>query len=221
MSDNATGSRSRKITIAKRPVSARSNGKSNGKPVVLARRPQAAAASSSANAPQSRQRGNDLSVYTADIDEALLDAVHGRHRLTVLKLEDRIVKFVTPTRSKSTKGNGNGNKKPSPTLEFESLPPFQRLLVHRLADRFHLGHEAVVDYDAAVAAGVDPTGPAVNLDSFRTIVQLSRTPQTKVPEALLVKIAQVRAWWWWQWWWQLLLVEAVIIVVVVLSLIHI
>jgi hypothetical protein len=67
--------------------------------------------------------------HDAPIDPALTDALEDpRERPHVLKFEDQIVQFMR-----------SGSKQ----LDFPPLSSFHRLVLHRLAQRFHLEHMAV------------------------------------------------------------------------------
>lgn len=68
--------------------------------------------------------------HDSPIDPALTAALDNpRERVTVLKFEDQMLRFM---RSPGTK-----------QLEFPTLSSYQRLIVHRLAQRFQLDHQSV------------------------------------------------------------------------------
>lgn len=76
--------------------------------------------------------------HDSPIDPALTAALENpRERLNLLKFEDQMVQFL--------KAN---NKQ----LDFPPLSSYHRLIVHRLAQRFHLEHQAVevTGYDPSV-----------------------------------------------------------------------
>lgn len=99
-------------------------------------------------------------VIPGPIDEALLSGLENpRERMNILKFEDRIIRFM-----------GDRNQR---ELVFEQLASYHRLIVHRLAQRFQLDHQAM-------DAGQD--GPTT-----RGVV-LRRTPQSKAPTLLLIDL---------------------------------
>ena len=196
------------LRIAKRPASAKQSPHASGgssspsQSVTLAKRPprkpspsaatgsgpvSATSATSMSTADISRggaslaasaaaTTAGDLSVYTADIDEALLAALDNpKHRLSVLKLEDRLAKFVAKARGPRA-------------LRFPPMQSFQRLLLHRLAERFNLQHEAVVDEEAPAGGNAGTNYSEAN----RTKMILTKTELTKAPGFLLLHITQVR-----------------------------
>ena len=64
------------------------------------------------------------------VDSVLIDALQNaskRERNLTFKLEDNIVKFISPSVKEKK-------------LVFPPLPPHHRLILHRLADRFNLSH---------------------------------------------------------------------------------
>ena len=154
------------VSLAKRPSG--SNRSKAAPKRVLARRPQNAS-------PQ--DIASSLAVYTGDIDEALLDAIQGKHKMALLKFEDQLVKFVTARSAR-------------PSLTFPPLPSYQRLLLHRLAERFNLTHDAIIDEAAATAAGLSATSPVELLEPHRTVLVVQKTELTKKPNILLLQIAQ-------------------------------
>ena len=81
-------------------------------------------------------------------------------------------------------------------LRFPPMPPFERLLLHRLAERFKLRHEAVVDEQAAAASGITPAmvaAGAVDMEPYRSVIVLEKTDLTCAPDVTLMKIVLVRA----------------------------
>jgi len=110
----------------------------------------------------------DLSIYTGDIDDAIMSALKGKDQMAVLQFEDQIVQFMARSRG-------------IPSLKFHSLPRFKRLLIHRLAQRFNLQHEATIDHDAQPAALQSDTA---------TTITLYKTNASKIPGISLLQIVQ-------------------------------
>jgi hypothetical protein len=89
---------------------------------------------------------------------------NARERLTLLKFEDQIVRFLRNPRE--------------PHLNFPPLSSYHRLIVHRLAQRCSLEHQTA-DYN-----------PYEN--SSARVVTLFKTPQSTVPRVLLIDLSPDR-----------------------------
>lgn len=87
-----------------------------------------------------------------------------RERMTLLKFEDQIVRFLKNPRE--------------PHLNFPPLSSYHRLIVHRLAQRCGLEHQTA-DYN-----------PYEN--SSARVVTLFKTPQSAVPRVLLIDLSADR-----------------------------
>ena len=110
------------------------------------------------------------------VDAVLLDAVKDpRSRRTVLKYEDALVRFVE-NRGSSATGAAAATEK-----TFENLSSFHRLLLHRLAARFKLEHEAV-----GGSAVYDARLPQSEQAKQQMGIVVRRTPATRVPATLFV-----------------------------------
>ncbi|KAG7384050.1 hypothetical protein PHYPSEUDO_003020 [Phytophthora pseudosyringae] len=89
---------------------------------------------------------------------------NARERMTLLKFEDQIVRFLKNPRE--------------PHLNFPPLSSYHRLIVHRLAQRCGLEHQTA-DYN-----------PYEN--SSARVVTLFKTPQSAVPRVLLIDLSADR-----------------------------
>ncbi|OWZ20604.1 hypothetical protein PHMEG_0004960 [Phytophthora megakarya] len=89
---------------------------------------------------------------------------NARERMTLLKFEDQIVRFLRNPRE--------------PHLNFPPLSSYHRLIVHRLAQRCGLEHQTA-DYN-----------PYEN--SSARVVTLFKTPQSAVPRVLLIDLSADR-----------------------------
>ncbi|KAF1333634.1 Mrna-binding protein encore, partial [Globisporangium splendens] len=93
-----------------------------------------------------------------------------RERLTLLKFEDQIVRFIRSSRE--------------PQLIFPPLSSYHRLIIHRLAERCCLEHQTA-DYNPyAQHGGYDGNSARV--------VTLFKTPQSIVPSVLLIDLSADR-----------------------------
>mmetsp|Transcript_47401 Transcript_47401/g.60878 ORF Transcript_47401/g.60878 Transcript_47401/m.60878 type:complete len:552 (-) Transcript_47401:41-1696(-) len=109
-----------------------------------------------------------------DIDPMLLEALETPNkRLTVLKYEDLILNFVRDSSKQ--------------TFTLPQMSSYQRLLIHRLSDRFNLDREAV---DSGGLGGF--TGGNSNGDYDQPIrsITLIKTPNTQVPSLLINQSAE-------------------------------
>ncbi|RLN97237.1 hypothetical protein BBJ28_00026758, partial [Nothophytophthora sp. Chile5] len=89
---------------------------------------------------------------------------NSRERLTLLKFEDQIVRFLKNPRE--------------PHLNFPPLSSYHRLIVHRLAQRCALEHQTA-DYNPYEG-------------SSARVVTLFKTPQSAVPRVLLIDLSTDR-----------------------------
>ncbi|KAH7488608.1 hypothetical protein PRIC1_007278 [Phytophthora ramorum] len=123
------------------------------------------------NYPQQQQFSVNAPVGTATasahgpLDPVLVAGLeNARERLTLLKFEDQIVRFLKNARE--------------PHLNFPPLSSYHRLIVHRLAQRCGLEHQTA-EYN-----------PYEN--SSARVVTLFKTPQSAVPRVLLIDLSPDR-----------------------------
>jgi len=95
-----------------------------------------------------------------DVDPMLLEGLsNSRNRLTILKYEDSIVRFM---QSKEVQ------------LDFPALPSYHRMIVHRISDRFGLERQSVV-----LASGAGQEARAL---------MLFKLPTSRMPSTLLINM---------------------------------
>ncbi|EGZ29906.1 hypothetical protein PHYSODRAFT_553002 [Phytophthora sojae] len=130
-----------------------------------------AASDDGGNYPQQQQFNGSAPVGTATasahgpLDPVLVAGLeNARERMTLLKFEDQIVRFLKNPRE--------------PHLNFPPLSSYHRLIVHRLAQRCGLEHQTA-DYN-----------PYEN--SSARVVTLFKTPQSAVPRVLLIDLSADR-----------------------------
>lgn len=101
------------------------------------------------------------------LDPVLLAALeNSRERLTLLKFEDQIVRFIKNPREMQ--------------LNFPPLSSYHRLIIHRLAERCYLEHQTA-DFNTTYVQGYDGNASRV--------VTLFKTAQTVVPRVLLIDLS--------------------------------
>lgn len=99
------------------------------------------------------------------LDPVLLAGLENpRERLSLLKFEDQIVRFLRHPRESQ--------------LRFPPLSSYHRLIIHRLADRCCLEHQTA---DSHASFGYDGNASRV--------VTLFKTPQTIIPRVLLIDLS--------------------------------
>eukprot|EP00644_Phytophthora_capsici_P011118 jgi/Phyca11/545493/estExt2_Genewise1Plus.C_PHYCAscaffold_180123 len=130
-----------------------------------------AAADDGGNYPQQQEFNSSAPVGTATasahgpLDPVLVAGLeNARERMTLLKFEDQIVRFLKNPRE--------------PHLNFPPLSSYHRLIVHRLAQRCGLEHQTA-DYN-----------PYEN--SSARVVTLFKTAQSAVPRVLLIDLSADR-----------------------------
>ncbi|KAJ8564344.1 hypothetical protein ON010_g7004 [Phytophthora cinnamomi] len=166
-SSNAPGS----ISIAARPQSSGDlDGATRAMQGLRILQPPAAT-DDGGNYPQQQQFNGSAPVGTATasahgpLDPVLVAGLeNARERMTLLKFEDQIVRFLKNPRE--------------PHLNFPPLSSYHRLIVHRLAQRCGLEHQTA-DYN-----------PYEN--SSARVVTLFKTPQSAVPRVLLIDLSADR-----------------------------
>ncbi|GMF09398.1 unnamed protein product [Phytophthora lilii] len=164
-------SATRAISIATRPPAAASDvdGATRAMQSLRILQPPPAA-DDGGNYPQQQFSGSSpVGTATASahgpLDPVLVAGLeNARERLTLLKFEDQIVRFLRNPRE--------------PHLNFPPLSSYHRLIVHRLAQRCGLEHQTA-DYN-----------PYEN--SSARVVTLFKTPQSAVPRVLLIDLSADR-----------------------------
>jgi len=122
--------------------------------------------------------GSDVSSPTKQdeipVDPALSSALEQpRERLNLLKFEDKIVRFMRLPKEQR--------------LEFPPLSGFHRLLVHRLAIRFGLEHQAIEVMMSSISMA--PQGGAYDTGNRDLCpMVLSKTKHCEIPKPLLIDI---------------------------------
>ncbi|KAL3674693.1 hypothetical protein V7S43_000632 [Phytophthora oleae] len=158
------------ISIASRPQSSDMDDATRAMQGLRILQPPAAA-DNGGNYPQQEEFNGSLPVGTATasahgpLDPVLVAGLeNARERLTLLKFEDQIVRFLKNPRE--------------PHLNFPPLSSYHRLIVHRLAQRCGLEHQTA-DYN-----------PYEN--SSARVVTLFKTAQSAVPRVLLIDLSADR-----------------------------